>query len=99
MRKLLFGRTRIGWGVAATKVAPWSMSCTKDGRMEYMDAITYDTGKSWIEGDTMFVKYDTRFEGRKFSAEIYRNPEGTPKKMNEYFSITDFGIILFSVKE
>jgi len=99
IRKLLLGRTRTGWGSAATKTSPWSMSCTKDGRIEYMDSSTYDTGKSWIEDDTVFVQYDTRFEGRKFSAEIYRNLDGTPKKMNEYFAISDFGIIPFSVKE
>jgi len=62
-----------------------------------MTSQVYDTGKSWVEGDSLFQQYQTRREGRKFGGEVYRNPDGTPKKMNEYFIINDFGIFPFSV--
>jgi len=62
-----------------------------------MDAIRYDTGKSWIEGDSAFFQFDTLYEGRKLSYEVYRNPHGTPERMNEYFMINDWGIWRFSV--
>jgi tetratricopeptide (TPR) repeat protein len=98
IRKLLFGRTRKGWGPAAVKTVPWTTICNKDGRIEYMTSIFYDTGKNWIEGDSLFQQFKTRFEGRKISGEVYRNPDGTPEKMNEYFIILDYGIIPFSVE-
>jgi tetratricopeptide (TPR) repeat protein len=97
IRELLFGRSRKVGSYGATLV-PYSVSCTKDGRTEYMSANYYDTGKSWIEGDSVFFQYDTLFEGRKFSGEVYRNPDGTPEKMNEYFIIFDHGIRPFSVE-
>ncbi len=98
IRTLLFGRTINGWGTAAVKTVPWTIICTKDGRVEYMRSEFYDTGKSWIEGDSFFSQYETRFEGRKISSEVYRNPDGTPENMNEYFFIHDNGISPFSVK-
>jgi TolB-like protein/Flp pilus assembly protein TadD len=98
IRTLLFGRTINGWGTAAVKTVPWTIIFTKDGRVEYMRSEFYDTGKSWIEGDSVFYQYETRFEGRKISSEVYRNPDGTPENMNEYFFIHDNGISPFSVK-
>jgi len=97
IRKLLFGRTRKGlhYGREETQ---YSVICTKDGKIEYMDQTYYDTGKSWIEGDSLFVQFETVLEGRKFSGEVYCNPEGTPKRMNEYFIIWDWGIYPFSVE-
>ena len=97
IRKLLFGRTRKGL-IFGREEWQWSVICTKDGKFEYMDPDFYDTGKSWIEGDSLFVQYETRFEGRELSGEVYRNPEGTPKRMNEYFFIWDYGIIPFFVE-
>ena len=98
IRKLMFGRTRKGL-IHGRKESTWSIICTKDGKVESMSASSYDTGKSWIEGDSLFAQFETRIEGRKFSGEVYRNPDGTPQRMNEYFIIFDFGIFPFSVEE
>jgi len=65
IRKLLFGHTRKGL-VYGREEAPWSISCTKDGRIEFMAGNSYDTGKSWIEGDSLFHQFETIREGRKF---------------------------------
>jgi len=97
IKKLLFGRNRKGlfYGSALTE---WTVSCTKDGKFEHMTQSFYDTGKSWIEGDSVFFHYNTQFEGRKLGGEVHRNPDGTPEKMNEYFLICDWGIQPFSVE-
>ena len=39
------------------------------------------------------------YEGLKWNCDIYRNPGGTAKMKNEYFYVTDWGIVSFSVVE
>ncbi|MEJ2589758.1 MAG: tetratricopeptide repeat protein, partial [Deltaproteobacteria bacterium] len=97
IRKLLFGHTMEGL-VYGREDNKWSLYRTKDGAVEYMDTIRYDTGKSWIEGDSLFTKYRNLYEGLKITSEVYRNPDGTSKKMDEYFIVWDWGITPFSVK-
>ena len=59
-------------------------------------AINYDSGKSWIEGDLLCSQWETVYEGLKYCAPVFRNPEGTHEMKDEYVKITDFGIIPFS---
>jgi len=59
-----------------------------------------DIGKSWIEDDMLCDQWQTRFQGQKICYPVFRNPEGKPENLDEYFSIPGlgefFGIIPWS---
>jgi hypothetical protein len=74
-------------------VVPWS-----PGRGDWRSfAFSYDSGRSWIEGDLLCSQWETVHKGLKYCGTVFRNPEGTPEMKDEYVKITDFGIIPFSM--
>jgi tetratricopeptide (TPR) repeat protein len=91
IRNLLFGRTMGGTFLGSQ----WSVSHDKEGKCTRSGY----TGKSWIEGDTLFTQYEILHEDRKFGMEIYRNPGGTAETMNEYCYVCDFAVLPFSVAD
>ena len=58
-----------------------------------------DKGKSWIERDLLCDRWIERYEGLKNCYPVFRNPEGSRKKLDEYLAATDFGIITWSTTE
>jgi len=56
-----------------------------------------DTGTAWIEGDMLCTKYETSFKGLTFCQTVFRNPEGTPERKNEYIVVGDSGWYAHSV--
>ena len=58
-----------------------------------------DRGKSWIEDDMLCDQWDNLYEGLKDCWPIYRNPEGTPEKKDEYLGVPDYGIYPFSIAD
>jgi TolB-like protein/Flp pilus assembly protein TadD len=94
IRDLVFGRTVTGiefmWGQI------WWLERTKDGKATYRNPVGSENGTSWIEGDTLCNQWQTFFEGLKYCFPVFRNPEGTPEKKNEYLGITDIWITSFS---
>lgn len=78
----------------------WSQSSNDEGEFEYtgFDGRTHK-GKSWVDGDTICYQFESLYEGIKYCAEIYKNPEGNKKELSEYLSLTDFWIYPFSIIE
>lgn len=89
------GNTRSGYIFGI----PWSTTPTKNGKFEHTDFYGTDKGKMWVEGDSVCRQYETRWDGIKHCEDIYKNPEGDDILMNEYFSITDYWLIPFSIME
>ena len=58
-----------------------------------------DSGRSWIEDDMLCDQWNIHFFGLKHCMSIFRNPEGTAGKNNEYIAVTDFDFIPFSLVE
>ncbi len=73
---------------------------TKDGKATYRGYLgKSDKGKSWLEGDLLCDQWIERYEGLKNCYPVFRNPEGSRKKLDEYLAVTDFGIITWSLAE
>ena len=93
MESLFFGRTIATVGPAGEKL---SFSCGKDGRAIWHSSGDDDIGKMWVEGETVCVRWAKRQGGFPYCGTVFRNPEGKPEKNNEYFWITDIGLVMFS---
>ena len=95
--ELFFGRKVTGFTLASGK--QWWVECSKDGKATIRDGDDSDTGKSWIEEDMLCDQWDNFYEGLKDCWVVYRNPEGTPEKNDEYLGAPGYGIYPFSLVE
>jgi tetratricopeptide (TPR) repeat protein len=94
IRKLFFGRQVTGFTPVTGK--QWRIERSKDGKATIRDGDRSDTGKSWIEEDMLCDQWDNLYEGLKDCWVVYRNPEGTPEKNDEYLGAPGYGIYPFS---
>ena len=71
---------------------------SKDGKRieQWNNMGSSDSGKCWLEGDLICRQMKIMLEGAKSCSHIYRNPDGTPEKKNEYLSVGRGTIITFS---
>jgi TolB-like protein len=96
IKELFFGH--IQTGLWAGK--PWSISRTREGKAALLlDSKVIARGKSWIEGDMLVHQWEKRWEGLKYYISVFRNPEGTPQKKNEYILITDWNMQIVSIED
>lgn len=95
IRELIFGKTMSGkvYGY------PWSVKINKNGECDTTSFLGVYKGKAWISGDALCSQYETRFDGLKSCSDIYKNPEGDKKTLSEYLSLTDYGLLPFSIEE
>lgn len=94
IRKLFYGRQVTGFTLATGK--QWRIERSKNGKAAIYDGDRSDTGKSWIEEDMLCDQWDNLYEGLKDCWVVYRNPEGTPEKNDEYLGAPGYGIYPFS---
>jgi len=94
IRALFFGRTLTGLYWGGEQPGPqWWLDLTTDGKATYRGGtMGPDSGTGWIEGDMLYIQWQTHFQGRKYCFPVFRNPLGTPESKNEYLLMTDFGI-------
>lgn len=92
--KLFYGRQVTGFTLATGK--QWRIERSKDGKAVIYDGDRSNTGKSWIEEDMLCDQWDNLYEGLKDCWVVYRNPEGTPEKNDEYLGAPGYGIYPFS---
>ena len=55
-----------------------------------------DTGKSWLQGDRIWLQFQNYMPGMPYCRTTFKNPKGTPEKKNEYVSFSDVQLIKFS---
>jgi len=94
IRKLFFGRKVAGANMITGK--QWSIERSEDGKATIRDGKDSDTGKSWTEEDMLCDQWDNLYESLRDCWVIYRNPEGTPEKSDEYLGAPGYGIYPFS---
>ena len=94
IRELFFGRKVTGFTLATGK--QWWIERSQEGKATIRDGDNADTGKSWIEEDMLCDQWDNLYENLKDCWVVYRNPEGTPEKNDEYLGAPGYGIYPFS---
>jgi hypothetical protein len=73
---------------------------SKDGKATYRGYLgKSDMGRCWLEGDLLCDQWQERYGGYRNCYPVFRNPEGSRKKLDEYLAATDFGIITWSPAE
>jgi adenylate cyclase len=80
----------------------WSLEFAKDGTTTLRSPGLpggVDTGRSWLEGDTVCFQYQKFAFGKVTCGATFRNPRGTSERKNEYVRFTDLGMTLFSKME
>ncbi len=87
---LLLGRKVTGISMATGKQLAWEW--TKSGEFRITGPFQ-DIGKSWVERDVFFIKFNKIFGGLPYGTVIYRNPDGSKESQNEYFMVSDIGSI------
>ena len=97
IKELFFGRKVTGLTLASGK--QWRVERSREGKATIRDGDDADTGKSWIEEDMLCDQWDNLYEGLKDCWVVYRNPEGTPEKNDEYLGAPGYGIYPFSPLE
>ena len=95
IRELFFGRKVSGSNMVTGQL--WWIERGEDGKATLRDGDKSDTGKSRIEEDMLCDQWDNLYESLKDCWVIYRNPEGTPEKNDEYLGAPGYGIYPFSV--
>ena len=55
-----------------------------------------DTGKSWLQGDRIWLQFQNYMSGMPYCRTTFRNPRGTLEQKNEYVSYSDVQLIKFS---
>jgi len=98
IKQLLFGKTSTGY-VYGIKDLKFVRHINDDGKVEFSYKGKTYTGKAWVENESICRVIEQYLGGLKNCAEIYRNPEGDELTKTEYFSVTDYGIFLFSVEK
>ena len=58
---------------------------------------TFDTGKSWVEGNRLYNQWANLYGGLEDCFPIYNNPEGMPEKKDEYIGVAVYGFVPFSI--
>ena len=95
IRELFFGRQVTGFTLVTGK--QWRIERSKDGKATIRSGDDSDTGKSWIEEDMLCDQWDNLLENLRDCWVVYRNPEGTPGKNDEYLGAPGYGIYPFSL--
>jgi hypothetical protein len=89
----MFGSTITG--VDPNGVQRWYERNT-EGESEIRGGKSFDSGKSLIVGDMVCSRFQRNWWGMEYCSTIFRNPNGSPERKNEYVAVTDYGFTPFS---
>lgn len=95
IKSLFFGSSITGISPYGEK---WWVDRKKNGDITYRGerSISTDTGKSWVEGDTICLQQQKRFSGLESCSTVFRNPKGTYEGKDKYSFCPDIGLAPFS---
>ena len=94
IRDVFFGQKVTGFNLLTEK--QWWIERSGDGEAIIIGGEGSDSGKSWVEDDMLCDQWGTLFEGLKDCWPIYRNPEGSRQKNDEYLGVPGYEIYPFS---
>ena len=69
------------------------MEWAKSMEFKYITGPYQEMGKSWVEGDVLFLQFEKILGGLPYGTTIFRNPDGSRESKNQYFMVSDIGSI------
>jgi TolB-like protein/Flp pilus assembly protein TadD len=77
----------------------WWIEREKDGKTTWRgpEPISFDTGKSRIEGDLICTQFQRNYWGIEYCFTVFRKSRGAHDGKEEYFSCADFGFNPWSI--
>jgi adenylate cyclase len=96
IKKLLFGSKITGIMESGQQ---WWIEREKDGKTTWRgpEPISFDTGKSRMEGDLICTQFQKNFWGLEYCLTAFRKSRSTYEGKDEYFNCTDFGFAPWSI--
>ena len=94
---LTFGRTWIG-EFATDSVGPFMQYTDRDGSFVQRGQSHQMVGTASRDGDLLCLQAPSLFMGRRYCGPLYRNPDGTPEKQDEYSFVSASGIRRFTTR-
>lgn len=96
IKSLFFGSTVTGFDLTGKQ---WWNERKENGDLisSGPGTIAGDTGKSRIEGDSICTQFQKRLWGVECCSAVFRNPNGMRKGLDEYFNLSDYGFVSFSL--
>jgi hypothetical protein len=82
VKNLLFGHKITG--ISPSTGDQFWFEWNRDGDLNVIRGALRDKGKSWIEGDVIFVQLEKLTAGLPWDRTTFRNPDGTKKQKNQY---------------
>jgi TolB-like protein len=97
IEEIVFGRRVSGIDLYTGK--QWSENITKEGKFERKSGSHTYKGTYRIEEGVLIKQYQKLYKGLKIYGTVFRNPEGTPEKKDEYLIVTGARLSTFSVED
>ena len=98
IRELLFGKTAIAGNAPGSEFS-FEWSTVGDVELRNTRAGILEKGKSWIEGDSVCIRYEYLFRGLKGCMDCYSSTKGSDADKSEYLLVHDAAIDSISIEE
>jgi len=82
VKNLLFGHKITG--ISPSTGEQFWFEWNRDGDLNVIRGALRDKGRSWIEGDVIFMQLEKMTGGLPWDRTTFRNPDGTKEKRNQY---------------
>ncbi len=96
IKKLTFGQTWIGNDTV--NGGPFIQENGADGKIAFRSGYSLITGTAREDDDRLCMHFPARGDPDEYCAYLFRNPQGTPEKQNEYVLLGNTQILQFSLK-
>jgi hypothetical protein len=99
LRAFYFPSTTTGY---FSQGSDWTLEIAKDGTAIFRSSIVsggVDSGRSWVEGDKLWLQFQKYNYGIAYISTTFRNPAGTPEGKDQYISFNDAWYSKFSRKQ
>ena len=89
-----FASDMMATGIGTT--GQWWLFLNNDGKALWWDTIYFYNGLWWMEGEDLCFQWQDIWDSLEHCGSVFRNPEGTRKKKDEFFIAHDQVTIPFS---
>ncbi|NIM26690.1 MAG: hypothetical protein GTO67_03955 [Gammaproteobacteria bacterium] len=94
LKGIAFNRT---WSGQVNQGMPFIQEIDEQGIVAYRSTSSFYTGQASIEAGMLCIQSEVSLQGRGQCGFVYRNPEGSPDRNDEYIYVNQSSLMRFSV--